>query len=129
MPLKFCPSCRSCLYQIEEEVVDGKNVAYEKCHKPECTFKREITSKNPVVYERVLQQDKTSTFAVNDYIEHDHTLDHLTNIICRNKECPSNDKDGPESDVVAIELNSDELVWMYKCVRCKTMWKQNSRAS
>lgn len=109
--------------------MDGKNVAYEKCHKPECTFKREITSKNPVVYERVLQQDKTSTFAVNDYIEHDHTLDHLTNIICRNKECPSNDKDGPESDVVAIELNSDELVWMYKCVRCKTMWKQNSRAS
>jgi len=53
----------------------------------------------------------------------------LTNVICRNKECPSHDKDGPEPDVVAIELNAEELVWMYKCVNCKTMWKQNSRAS
>jgi DNA-directed RNA polymerase subunit M/transcription elongation factor TFIIS len=123
--MRFCPSCRNFLYVIDEEVVDGKQVAFEKCHK--CEFKQAITRTNPLVYEHVLQQDKTASFAVNPYIEYDRTLDHLKNVECPNKECPTKDKHGPEKDVVPIELNSEELVWMYKCVNCKTMWKQNSR--
>jgi len=123
--IQFCPACRNMLSNISEE----NNVAFKVCLKPECGYKEPITKDNPLIYEHKLQKDKTVSLSMNPYLEFDPTLDHLHNMVCKNEECPSRSKGGPEPDVVAIKLNAEKLLWMYKCVNCKTIWEQTSRAS
>ena len=122
--MKFCPNCRNMLYNIDEEVVDGVKTAVLMCRK--CEYKEPITDQNPLVYEHILQEDKTTHLVMNPYLKNDPTLDHLSNIMCPNRECPS--RRGAPSDVVPVKINEKKLIWMYQCVNCDTTWKQASRA-
>lgn len=123
--MKFCPKCRNMLDAIDEDVVDGQKLAVMKCYR--CEYKQPVPKENPVVYEHSLREDKTIRLAINPYLEYDPTLEHLESVLCPNKECPS--YHGEKPDVVPVEINDVQLIWMYKCVNCKTMWKQNARAS
>ena len=123
--MKFCPVCRNMLYGIDEEVVDTKKTAVLTCRK--CEYKEPITSEKPLVYEHILKEDLVTKIISNPYLKNDPTLDHLSNIVCPNIECPS--KSGAQSDVVPVKLNEKQLIWLYQCVNCDTTWKQSSRAS
>ena len=120
--MKFCPKCRNMLDTIDEDVVDDTKTAVLKCYR--CDYKEALNKENPIVYEHSLREDKTVRLALNPYLEYDPTLEHLHTVMCPNKECPSYTTAKP--DVVAVEINETQLVWMYKCVNCKTMWKQNA---
>ena len=122
--MKFCPACRNMLYPIDESVVDGTKTAVFSCNK--CEYKEKVDDANPIVYEHILREDKVSNLASNEYIEYDQTLEHLDNIVCPKVDCPS--KSGAKPDVVAIKINEKKLIWVYKCVNCKTAWEQSSRA-
>lgn len=124
--MKFCPACRNMLYGIDEATIDGVKKAVLSCQK--CKYTEALDKENPVVYEHVLREDKTASLSINPYLEYDPTLDHLTNIVCPNNDCPSRNG-SVSSEVVPVEIDHLRLIWMYKCVNCKTMWKQNSRAS
>lgn len=124
--MKFCPLCRNMLYGIDEDKVDDVNTAVLTCRK--CEYKEALSSDNPVVYEHVLKQHASQTLAMNPYLKYDPTLEHLTNIVCPNKECPSIiEKKTP--DVVPVELDHANLLWMYQCAHCNTTWTQTSRAT
>jgi len=122
--MKFCPACRNMLYPIDESVVDGTKTAVFSCNK--CEYKEKVDDANPIVYEHILREDKVSNLASNEYIEYDQTLEHLENVVCPKADCPS--KSGAKPDVVAIKINEKKLIWVYKCVNCKTAWEQSSRA-
>jgi DNA-directed RNA polymerase subunit M/transcription elongation factor TFIIS len=109
------------LYGIEEDA----DSAYLSCRK--CDYKQEISKENPVVYDHVLREDKTTRHIMNPYLKFDPTLAHLDNIICPNTDCTSR-KSG-KSDIVPVKINEKNLVWMYQCVVCGNTWKQKSRAS
>ena len=123
--MKFCPTCRNMLYAFTEDVVGDKKVAVHMCRS--CSYKEPVTRENPVVYERNLRQENTASLAMNPYLKHDPTLEHLTNIICPNEECETN-TDGEDRDVVPVEIDSKKLVWMYQCAICNTTWTQSSGA-
>ena len=125
MEFEFCPRCRSVLWDITEQ--DGKG-AVINCSKKECGYYKSISRENPLVYERNLRQNKTSSILLNPYVDYDPTLEHFTNISCPNAECPSR-VGAVAPDVIAIQLNKDNLLWMYKCIHCKTSWEQSSRIS
>jgi DNA-directed RNA polymerase subunit M/transcription elongation factor TFIIS len=124
--MKFCPACRNMLYGIDEEVVDGEKTAVLTCRK--CEYKEPITRENPLVYEHVLREDKTTKLVMNPYLKNDPTLDHLSNIVCPNTECPTKTS-GAQPDVVPVKINEKQLVWMYQCVNCDFIWKQSSGAN
>lgn len=124
--MKFCPVCRNMLYGIDEDVVDGKKSAVLTCRK--CEYREPLSESSPIVYEHVLRDDKTTRLAMNPYLKNDPTLDHLSNIVCHNAECPSR-IGSAKPDVVPVKINEKFLIWMYQCVNCDTTWKQNSRAS
>jgi hypothetical protein len=111
------------LYGIDEESVDGIKTAVLSCRK--CEYKEPIGKENPVIYEHVLREDKSVRLATNPYLKNDPTLDHLSNIVCPNVECPSR-TGAAKPDVVAVEINEKYLIWMYQCVNCETTWKQQS---
>lgn len=123
--MKFCPVCRNMLYGIDEETIDGTKTAILNCRK--CEYKEPISRENPIVYEHSLKEDKSVRLVMNPYLKNDPTLDHLSNIVCPNQECPSR-VGNAKSDVVAVEINEKHLVWMYQCVNCNTTWKQSAAA-
>ena len=108
------------LYGIEEA-----ETAVLGCRK--CDYKEALTREDPVVYEHILKQDNDS-LVLNPYLKHDPTLEHLTNIVCPNRECPTKTSD-IKPDIVAVELSEKKLVWMYQCANCDFAWKQNGRAT
>lgn len=120
--MKFCPNCRNMLHNIEE---DGTR-AFIVCRKDDCKHKEEITSNNPIVYDHKLKSDTTAEFATNPYLKYDPTLTHLNTVVCPNDSCRSHG-DRIESDVVAVQINSQKLIWMYQCVHCEHTWTQSSR--
>lgn len=124
--MKFCPTCRNMLYAFNEDVIGDKKVAVHMCRS--CSYKEAVTRENPVVYERNLRQENTTALAMNPYLKHDPTLEHLTNIICPNEECETN-TEGEDRDVVPVEIDSKNLVWMYQCAVCNTTWTQSAGAS
>lgn len=124
--MKFCPACRNMLYGIDEDTIDGVKTAVLSCRK--CEYKEPVSKENPVIYEHSLREDKSIRLVMNPYLKDDPTLDHLSNIICPNDNCPSR-VGNAKPDVVAVEINDKQLVWMYQCVNCETTWKQNARVS
>lgn len=124
--MKFCPSCRNMLYNIDEDTIDGKKTAVMSCRK--CEYKEAVSAENPLVYEHILHEDKTSRLVMNPYLKNDPTLDHLSNIVCPNSDCSSR-VGSAKPDVVSVKINEKNLIWMYQCVNCDTTWKQASRAS
>jgi DNA-directed RNA polymerase subunit M/transcription elongation factor TFIIS len=113
------------LYGIDEEVVDSKKTAVLTCRK--CEYKEPITNTNPIVYEHILREDKTAKLINNPYLKNDPTLDHLSNILCPNADCPT--KTGSVPDVVAVKINEKNLIWLYQCTNCNETWKQASRTA
>ena len=124
--MKWCPDCRNMLFAIDEDTVDGKKTAVLSCRK--CSYKEPVKADNPLIYEHVLREDKTTRLAINEYLKHDPTLDHLSNIVCPNADCPSR-VGAAQSDVVYVKLDKTNLIMLYQCVNCETTWKQASRAS
>jgi len=108
------------LFGIEET---KEKKAVLSCRK--CTYTEEINPVNPVIYEHILKEDKTSRLALNPYLKNDPTLNHLTNIQCPNPACVSHGSK-VENDVVAVKINDRNLIWMYQCVHCDASWKQAS---
>jgi DNA-directed RNA polymerase subunit M/transcription elongation factor TFIIS len=119
---KFCPACKSLLNDFAERDVDGTKTAVRVCS--QCEYTIPIDKKNPLVYEHILREDKTTRLSMNPNIKYDPTLPHFNTIACSNSDCSS--KSGQPWDVVGIKLDDKKLVWFYQCCNCDTMWKQSS---
>lgn len=113
------------LYGIDEDVVDGKKTAVLTCRK--CEYREPLSESSPIVYEHILREDRTTRLVTNPYLKNDPTLDHLSNLVCPNGDCPSR-IGNVKSDVVPVKINEKHLVWMYQCTNCDITWKQNSGA-
>lgn len=122
---KFCPVCKSLLNDFDERVVDGTKTAVRLCSR--CGYTNPIDKKNPLVYEHILREDKTTRLSMNPNIKHDLTLPHFDTIACSNEDCPS--KSGEKWNVVGMKIDEKRLIWLYQCCNCDRMWKQPSRAT
>lgn len=122
---KFCPVCKSLLNDFDERVVDGTKTAVRLCSR--CGYTNPIDKKNPLVYEHILREDKTTRLSMNPNIKHDLTLPHFDNIACSNEQCSS--KSGEKWNVVGMKIDEKRLIWLYQCCNCDRMWKQPSRAT
>lgn len=123
--MKFCPQCRNMLYSIDEDTIGEKTGAVRACRK--CEYKEAVPESNPVVYEHILRGTSATTLAMNPYLKYDPTLEHLSNIVCPNKQCPTKANRSLVPDVVPVEIDNKNLVWMYQCGHCDNTWTQSSR--
>jgi DNA-directed RNA polymerase subunit M/transcription elongation factor TFIIS len=121
--MKFCPQCRNMLYSIDD--AEGETGAMLSCRK--CEYKEAIPKENPIVYEHILRKSASTALQMNPYLKYDPTLEHLSTIVCPNQECPTRTEKLTQ-DVVPVQINGKDLVWMYQCTRCSQTWTQKSRA-
>jgi DNA-directed RNA polymerase subunit M/transcription elongation factor TFIIS len=122
--MKFCTQCNNFLYAIEEREEGGRKVAVRKCRS--CPYEEEVSKENPIVYDHSLQQDTSTQYSINPYIEYDPTLPTFTTLLCPNSDCPTR---GRESSIKGIKLDAETVMWYYRCTVCKETWKQLARQS
>jgi hypothetical protein len=113
------------LDDFDERVIDGTKTAVRYCAR--CDYAKPIDKKNPMVYEHILREDKTTRLSLNPNLKHDPTLPHFDFIACSNEECPT--KSGAPWNVVGMKLDEKKLIWYYQCCNCDRMWTQPSRAN
>ena len=122
--MKFCRDCSNFLFDTVEREVDGKRKAFRKCRS--CPYEEEVSKENPIVYDHSLQQDTSTQYSINPYIEYDPTLPTFTTMLCPNTKCPTR---GRESSIKGIKLDAETVMWYYRCTVCKETWKQLARQS
>uniref|UniRef100_A0A6C0J8Q0 DNA-directed RNA polymerase M/15kDa subunit domain-containing protein n=1 Tax=viral metagenome TaxID=1070528 RepID=A0A6C0J8Q0_9ZZZZ len=120
--MKFCKLCDNFLYDMVEK--DGGMVI--KCRKTECTYEESVTKENPVVYERNFDVDTSVQLSINPYLKYDMTLPRFSTMVCPNRACATR---GKESDIVGVKLDAINVVWMYQCAVCDSMWKQSANGA
>jgi DNA-directed RNA polymerase subunit M/transcription elongation factor TFIIS len=114
--MKFCPDCKNMLYTLEETEGAGINL---KCRK--CPYSEQASA---LLYEHNIREDTAARLEANPYLTQCPTLPRFKTIQCINESCPTR---GGESDIVGVKIDTQNVVWMYKCAICSTAWKQQSR--
>ena len=104
------------LYTIEQ-TSDG--TIKLKCRK--CPYYEDAPA---LLYEHNLRESTTARLATNPYLTQDPTLPRFNTFQCPNETCASR---GGESDIVGVEIDKENVVWMYQCAVCSTSWKQAAR--
>jgi DNA-directed RNA polymerase subunit M/transcription elongation factor TFIIS len=95
---------------------------FHKCRA--CPYEKELTRENPVVYEHSLQQDTSIQISINQFMKNADVLPRFDNMICKNETCST--RGGP-SNIVGLELDATNAIWLYQCAVCDATWKQSAR--
>ena len=104
------------------DYVEKKDGMVWKCRS--CPYEEPITKDNPVVYEHALQKDTSVQYSINPFLKYAPELPRFTTMTCKNTQCSTR---GKESNIVGIKLDPVNVVWMYQCAVCDTIWKQNAQ--
>jgi hypothetical protein len=88
-----------------------------------CGFQQNETP--GLVMEMVVQEKTSDSYKVvlNEFTKDDPKIPHLKNLKCPNDTCPSRQPGGPESDVMYIRYDRENLKFIYLCTHCPTHWK------
>lgn len=122
--LLFCKKCDNMLY----EIVEKEDEAFRTCRKPDCDYEEPVTNENPIVYDHEIHRDTSVQYSINPYLKYDSTLPRFTTMVCPNRSCATR-APGQVSDIVGMKLDATNVVWMYQCAVCDSMWKQNGKAA
>lgn len=57
---------------------------------------------------------------INPNIIYDHTIPHVNNIVCPNKECSKEDQES--NNVAYIKYDNKNIKYIYCCSYCKYFW-------
>lgn len=115
--MEFCDYCNN-MYYIKEN--DDNSIEY---YCKNCGSKREIKTdtNSKLILENNYEEDNQKYFQfLNPFIIHDHTIPHVNNVQCKNKECtkPTN----TDNDVMYIKYDEKSIKFVYYCVHCKYFW-------
>lgn len=115
--------CKHCPYKksfdtSEDNADDVINNAQAQLFDP-CMYRSNYSSNHPLYYSTV----------VNQYTFDDPTLPCLT-IACPNAQCVTNtattgDEKKPESEVLFVRYNDQEMKYLYLCRHCRQCWHTN----
>jgi DNA-directed RNA polymerase subunit RPC12/RpoP len=82
-----------------------------------------ITEDNICVSKTQIKKgEKSFTHFINKYTKLDPTLPRVNNILCPNKDCPTNTKNEPR-EIIYIRYDDLNVNYVYLCSTCDTTWK------
>lgn len=120
--MEFCDYCENMLY-IKDNDEDKFDVKY---YCKNCNFEKPLSDKNTstlIIQNRYSENSVNLTNVINENIINDHTIPHIDNIPCPNKEC-TKPKD-KNNDIMYIKTDNVNLKFVYYCVYCKKFWENN----
>jgi len=73
---------------------------------------------------QIKKNDQSFNNIINKYTKLDPTLPRVNNILCPNKDCPTNTKEA-EREIIYIRYDDVNIKYVYLCSECDFVWKTN----
>jgi DNA-directed RNA polymerase subunit M/transcription elongation factor TFIIS len=123
--MHFCSNCQNMYYiKIEPESNDQLVYYCRNCGNVDTT----LTIKNICVSKTQIKQTEQSfNNIINKYTKLDPTLPRINNILCPNKECPTNNSSS-EREIIYIRYDDINMKYIYLCSTCDNVWQTNNQA-
>jgi len=113
------------MYYIRLSTDDQTQLIYycRKCGNENTT----ITEDNVVVSKKIIvKKEQRFNHIINKYTKLDPTLPRITNIKCPNRDCQSNEEDTDvKNEIIYMRYDDTNMKYVYICVNCDTIWKNN----
>ena len=118
--MHFCNICSN-MYYIRINA-DGPNKLVYYCRK--CGNEDSLLASENVCVSKtqIKKTEQTFNHIINKYTKLDPTLPRINNILCPNKDCPTN-VDGKEREIIYIRYDDVNMKYVYLCSDCDTVWK------
>ena len=128
--MKFCIQCSNMLY-LRIDDADSNQLTYycRNCGHVDDTVANDGAC---ILTTRVKQSEQKFGHVLNKYTKHDPTLPRIYSLRCPNDQCTTNvvSSDSykrPDTEVLYIRYDDDNLKYVYMCVACDTTWKTNDK--
>ena len=121
--MHFCIVCDN-MYYIK--LNENNNELMYYCRN--CGHENTSFDQDNIVISKTLidNQNITKHNVINEYTKLDPTLPRVYNILCINKDCPSNQNEDVQPEVMYIRYDSKNLKYVYLCCNCDTEWNNES---
>ena len=118
--MHFCTNCDN-MYYIRINADDSNTLVYY-CRN--CGNEDKLLSVNNVCVSKtqIKKGEKSFSHIINKYTKLDPTLPRVNNILCPNKDCPTNTKNEPR-EIIYIRYDDVNVNYVYLCSTCDTTWK------
>jgi DNA-directed RNA polymerase subunit M/transcription elongation factor TFIIS len=128
--MRFCKQCSNMYYiRLAEE---GRGLCYY-CRN--CGHEEEATERIIVSSTQLKKSEQQFNHIINQYTKLDPTLPRMTNILCPNMECSTNQrlrgveeskeesKEEVKREIIYIRYDDVNLKYVYLCCDCDHVWK------
>lgn len=118
--MHFCSNCKNMYYiKIDEDNPNSLLYYCRNCGNEDSL----ITEDNICVSKTQIKKgEKSFSHFINKYTKLDPTLPRVNNILCPNKDCPTNTKNEPR-EIIYIRYDELNINYVYLCSTCDTTWK------
>jgi len=118
--MHFCSNCKNMYYiKIDEDNPNSLLYYCRNCGNEDSL----ITEDNICVSKTQIKKgEKSFSHFINKYTKLDPTLPRVNNILCPNKDCPTNTKNEPR-EIIYIRYDDLNVSYVYLCSTCDTTWK------
>ena len=118
--MHFCSNCKNMYYiKIDE---DNPNSLLYYCRN--CGNEDNLITEDNICVSKtqIKKGEKSFSHFINKYTKLDPTLPRVNNILCPNKDCPTNSKNEPR-EIIYIRYDDLNINYVYLCSTCDTTWK------
>jgi aspartate carbamoyltransferase regulatory subunit len=74
-----------------------------------------------------IKSEQEFSHIINKYTKLDPALPRVTNVLCPNDNCPTNNKD-EEREIIYIRYDNLNMKYVYLCATCDTVWKTEEQS-
>jgi len=122
--MHFCTECNN-MYYIRVSEDDGNKLIYY-CRN--CGHEDELVSSENICVSKTnfKKTEQNYNHLINEYTKMDPTLPRINTIKCPNTECTNNHSttdDVGKSEVIFIRYDDSNMLYVYLCAKCDTVWK------
>ena len=118
--MHFCSNCKNMYYiKIDE---DNPNSLLYYCRN--CGNEDNLITEDNICVSKtqIKKGEKSFSHFINKYTKLDPTLPRVSNILCPNKDCPTNTKNEAR-EIIYIRYDDQNINYVYLCSTCDTTWK------
>ena len=119
--MHFCSSCQN-MYYIRIDSDDTNKLIYycRNCGNEDKLLPIDNIS---ISKTNIKKSGQTFTHIINEYTKLDPTLPRISNILCPNSECDTNNThNAVQREIIYIRYDNINIKYIYLCSTCDTVW-------
>lgn len=119
--MHFCKVCQNMYYISINPDDDNKLMYYcRNCGNKDLNISVEYVT---ISTTQLKKSEQEFSHIINKYTKLDPTLPRVSNILCPNAECNTNNDGDKSREIIYIRYDDINMKYVYLCSTCDTIWK------